>query len=95
MFLIRRLLAILQPLGLTVAPGHGPNRASTYWIDPITVEPVALGDLFLQRVGAMLRMRGRFNDSDVAEVAQLALTGADVTDVATLASTGLTHQPAA
>ena len=26
------LLDILRPLGLVVAPGHGPNRASTYWI---------------------------------------------------------------
>jgi len=32
---------------------------------------------FLERVGAMLAVRGRghFNDDDVAEVAQLALTG--------------------
>jgi hypothetical protein len=44
--------------------------------------PQAKRDIFLQRVAAMLRMRGHFNDSDVAEVAQLALTG-------------LTHQPAA
>ena len=32
-------------------------------------------DVFLQRVGAMLTLRGRFNDSDVSEVAQLPLTG--------------------
>ena len=44
-------------------------------IDPITVEPVALGDLFLQRVGVMLKMRGRFTDADVTDVAKLALTG--------------------
>ena len=32
---------------------------------------------FLERVGAMLAMRGRghFNDDDVAEIAKLALTG--------------------
>jgi len=28
-----------------------------------------------RRVGAMLRMRGRFNDTDVADVAKLALAG--------------------
>jgi hypothetical protein len=38
--------------------------------------------IFLERCGAMLRMRGRFNDSVVMEIAQLALTG-------------LAHQPAA
>jgi hypothetical protein len=40
--------------------------------------------MFLERVGAMLAMRGRghFNDEDVADVARLALTG-------------LTRQPAA
>jgi hypothetical protein len=32
-------------------------------------------DLFLQRVGAMLRMRGRFTDSDVVDVTQLAMAG--------------------
>ena len=30
---------------------------------------------FLERVAAMLKLRGRFNDDDVAEVAQRALTG--------------------
>jgi len=29
-------------------------------------------DVFSQRVGAMLRMRGHFTDADVADVAQLA-----------------------
>lgn len=37
--------------------------------------PVERRDTFLQRVGAMLRMRHRFTDADVADVAQLALTG--------------------
>jgi hypothetical protein len=31
---VRRLLDLLQPLGLVIVLGHGPNRASTYWIDP-------------------------------------------------------------
>jgi hypothetical protein len=31
---VRTLIDILQPLGLVVVPGHGPDRASTYWIDP-------------------------------------------------------------
>ena len=41
-------------------------------------------DVFLQRIAAMLalRGRGRFGDDDVADVARLALTG-------------LAHQPAA
>jgi hypothetical protein len=32
-------------------------------------------DVFMQRVGAMLRLRGRFTDDDVGAVAQAALTG--------------------
>lgn len=31
---VQRLLDILEPLGLVIVLGHGPNRASTYWIDP-------------------------------------------------------------
>ena len=31
---IRTLLDILEPLGLTIIPGHGPNRASSYCLDP-------------------------------------------------------------
>jgi hypothetical protein len=48
------------------------------------VLPVEKRDTFLQRIAAMLavRGRGRFTDADVADVAQLALTG-------------LAHQPAA
>ena len=46
--------------------------------------PVEKRDMFLQRIAAMLalRGRGRFTDTDVTDVAQLALTG-------------LAHQPAA
>ena len=44
--------------------------------------PIERRDTFLQRVGAMLRMRGRFSDADVSDVAKLSLTG-------------LAHQPAA
>ena len=40
---------------------------------------IALGperrDIFLQRVGAMLNMRGRFSDGDVQDVVGLALCG--------------------
>jgi hypothetical protein len=32
-------------------------------------------DVFLQRVGAMLTLRGRFDDSDVSEVCMLASCG--------------------
>jgi hypothetical protein len=32
-------------------------------------------DIFLQRCGAMLRMRGRFSDGDVADVVGLAACG--------------------
>jgi hypothetical protein len=39
-----------------------------------TVEP-GRRDVFLERVGAMLKLRGRFTDGDVAEVVQLALCG--------------------
>ncbi|MGB8156030.1 MAG: hypothetical protein WCF34_06930 [Pseudolabrys sp.] len=35
--------------------------------------PVERRDTFLQRVGAMLKLRYRFSDTDVADVAQLAL----------------------
>jgi hypothetical protein len=31
--------------------------------------------VFLERVGAMLKVRRRFNDADVSEVARLALCG--------------------
>jgi len=39
--------------------------------------PVEKRDLYLQRIAAMLAIRGRghFNDDDVADVAKLALTG--------------------
>ena len=37
--------------------------------------PVERRDIFLQRCGAMLRMRGRFTDDDVRQVAELALCG--------------------
>ena len=41
------------------------------------VLPVEKRDTFLQRIAAMLAMRGRgrFTDTDVADVAQLALCG--------------------
>ena len=39
-----------------------------------TLEPERRS-IFLERVGAMLRLRGRFNDDDIAQVAQLALHG--------------------
>jgi hypothetical protein len=37
--------------------------------------PVERRSVFWERCGAMLRMRGRFSDDDVADVTQLALTG--------------------
>jgi hypothetical protein len=37
--------------------------------------PQAKRDIFLQRCAAMLRMRGHFGDSDVADVAKLAMAG--------------------
>jgi hypothetical protein len=41
-------------------------------------------DLYLQRIAAMLRMRGRghFTDADVTDVASLALAGLIHTDAA-------------
>ncbi|MGB6913969.1 MAG: hypothetical protein WBE42_14620 [Pseudolabrys sp.] len=44
-------------------------------MDAACTLPVERRDTFLQRVGAMLRMRGRFTDTDVADVAKLALAG--------------------
>jgi hypothetical protein len=44
-------------------------------MDAARTLPVERRDTFLQRVGAMLRMRGRFSDGDVTDVVQLALTG--------------------
>jgi hypothetical protein len=38
------------------------------------VDP-ARRDLFLRRVGSMLKLRGRFNDSDVVGVCGLAVCG--------------------
>ncbi|MET4277159.1 MULTISPECIES: hypothetical protein [unclassified Bradyrhizobium] len=29
---VQRMIDVLKPLGLNVAPGHGPDKASTYWI---------------------------------------------------------------
>ena len=37
--------------------------------------PVERRSVFLERVGAMLKVRGRFSDDDVADVARLALCG--------------------
>ena len=37
--------------------------------------PVERRDIFLQRCGAMLKLRGQFTDDDVADVARLALAG--------------------
>jgi hypothetical protein len=50
-------------------------------MDAAKTLPVERRDTFLQRVGAMLRMRHRFTDADVTDVV--------------LALTGLAHQPAA
>ncbi|MGB2598434.1 MAG: hypothetical protein WBC87_26370, partial [Pseudolabrys sp.] len=37
--------------------------------------PVEKRDTFLRRIPAMLALRGRFTDTDVADVAQLAAAG--------------------
>ena len=37
--------------------------------------PVERRGIFLERVGAMLKVRGRFTDADVADVAKLAVRG--------------------
>jgi hypothetical protein len=46
-------------------------------MDTARALPVEKRDIFLQRIAAMLalRGRGRFTDTDVADVAQLALCG--------------------
>jgi hypothetical protein len=43
--------------------------------DAARMVPVERRDIFLQRCGAMLKLRGRFTDDDVSDVAQLALAG--------------------
>jgi hypothetical protein len=43
--------------------------------DAACTVPIERRDIFLQRCGAMLRMRGRFTDADVSDVARLALAG--------------------
>ncbi|MFZ1048853.1 MAG: hypothetical protein WAN52_24940 [Pseudolabrys sp.] len=37
--------------------------------------PVERRSVFLERVGAMLKVRGRFSDADVSDVAKLATAG--------------------
>ena len=37
--------------------------------------PIERRSVFLERVGAMLKMRVRFTEADVADVARLALAG--------------------
>ncbi len=37
--------------------------------------PPSRRDLFLRRVSAMLKLRGRFSHGDIAEIARLALIG--------------------
>ena len=46
-------------------------------MDTARALPVEKRDLYLQRIAAMLtvRGRGRFNDADVADVAKLAMAG--------------------
>ena len=46
-------------------------------MDAARILPVEKRDIYLQRIAAMLTMRGRghFNDADVSDVAKLALTG--------------------
>ena len=38
---VQRLIDMLQPLGLVVVPGHGPNRASTYWLEQEKTTPLS------------------------------------------------------
>ena len=53
-------------------------------MDAAAAVPIEKRDLYLQRIAAMLtvRGRGRFNDADVADATKLAIAG-------------LVHQPAA
>jgi hypothetical protein len=44
-------------------------------MDAAKTLPVEKRSQFLQRLSAMLELRGRFSDADVADVARLALTG--------------------
>jgi hypothetical protein len=59
-------------------------------MDAAATVPIEKRSVYLQRIAAMLTMRGRghFNDGDVADVAKLAMAGliqttdSDVVDVA-------------
>lgn len=41
----------------------------------MTAAPVERRSVFLERVGATLKVRGRFSDADVSDVAKLATAG--------------------
>jgi hypothetical protein len=51
-------------------------------MDAAKTLPVERRDTFLQRCGAMLKLRGRFTDGDVSDVAKLAMAGLVHTDAA-------------
>ena len=66
----------------SVPKPHALSASNDACNDGARMVPVERRERVRQRCGAMLRKRGRFTDTDVADVAQLALTG-------------LAHQPAA
>ena len=41
----------------------------------VNAVPAERRSIFLERVGAMLKVRGRFSDADVSDVAKLAMAG--------------------
>jgi hypothetical protein len=50
------------------------SQLQTVMAAAASVEPDRRG-IFLERCAAMLKLKGRFSDADVADVAKLALTG--------------------
>ena len=70
MLVHRRCGIIQRMLGLT-------DNQLRVVMDAAHIVPIEKRDVYLQRIAAMLTMRGRghFGDSDVADVARLALAG--------------------
>jgi hypothetical protein len=50
------------------------DQLSAIMLAARTIDPERR-DIFLQRIGAMLKLRGRFTDADIADVTKLALCG--------------------
>jgi hypothetical protein len=59
---VQRLLDILRPLGLVVVLGHGPKRASTYWIDPGAEKTTPVSPIEPEKTTPVSPITGRKGD---------------------------------